>query len=194
MRLNYMRLIEITRTILISFLFLKLTSCDFYSDYHKVVKSEISKGQINNNLILGFSLGMTKQQYYDRCTFLNKNKIITVGGYNFNPEQILTSNSINTKKIKMSIDPSFDENKIIDGMQLRFSFLGWSNWNTDYQSSVLIYQIKDSLNSWLPGNDFIDVNLEGIRDETLVKVDGTRRIVLYKLNSKDVIAKISNLK
>jgi len=23
---------------------------------------------------------MTKQQYYDRCTFLNKNKIITVGG------------------------------------------------------------------------------------------------------------------
>ena len=63
MRLNYMRLIEITRTILISFLFLKLTSCDFYSDYHKVVKSEISKGQINNNLILGFSLGMTKQQY-----------------------------------------------------------------------------------------------------------------------------------
>jgi hypothetical protein len=79
-------------------------------------------------------------------------------------------------------------------MQLRFSFLGWSNWNTDYQSSVLIYQIKDSLNSWLPGNDFIDVNLEGIRDETLVKVDGTRRIVLYKLNSKDVIAKISNLK
>ena len=194
MRLNYMRLIEITRTILISFLFLKLTSCDFYSDYHKVVKSEISKGQINNNLILGFSLGMTKQQYYDRCTFLNKNKIITVGGYNFNPEQILTSNSINTKKIKISIDPSFDENKIIDGMQLRFSFLGWSNWNTDYQSSVLIYQIKDSLNSWLPGNDFIDVNLEGIRDETLVKVDGTRRIVLYKLNSKDVIAKISNLK
>jgi hypothetical protein len=194
MRLNYMRLIEITRTILISFLFLKLTSCDFYSDYHKVVKSEISKGQINNNLILGFSLGMTKQQYYDRCTFLNKNKIITVGGYNFNPEQILTSNTINTKKIKMSIDPSFDENKIIDGMQLRFSFLGWSNWNTDYQSSVLIYQIKDSLNSWLPGNDFIDVNLEGIRDETLVKVDGTRRIVLYKLNSKDVIAKISNLK
>lgn len=194
MRLNYMRLIEITRTILISFLFLKLTSCDFYSDYHKLVKSEISKGQINNNLILGFSLGMTKQQYYDRCTFLNKNKIITVGGYNFNPEQILTSNSINTKKIKMSIDPSFDENKIIDGMQLRFSFLGWSNWNTDYQSSVLIYQIKDSLNSWLPGNDFIDVNLEGIRDETLVKVDGTRRIVLYKLNSKDVIAKISNLK
>jgi len=194
MRLNYMRLIEITRTIIISFLFLKLTSCDFYSDYHKVVKSEISKGQINNNLILGFSLGMTKQQYYDRCTFLNKNKIITVGGYNFNPEQILTSNTINTKKIKMSIDPSFDENKIIDGMQLRFSFLGWSNWNTDYQSSVLIYQIKDSLNSWLPGNDFIDVNLEGIRDETLVKVDGTRRIVLYKLNSKDVIAKISNLK
>ena len=102
-----MRLIEITRRILISFLFIQLTSCNFNSEYHNLVESEIKKGKINNNLILGFSFGMTKQQYYDRCTILNKNKIITVGGYNFNPEQILTSNEKNTKKIKMSIDPNF---------------------------------------------------------------------------------------
>ena len=94
----------------------------------------------------------------------------------------------------MSIDPNFDEKKIIDGLELRFNFLGWSNWNTDYQSSVLINQVKDSLISWLPGNDFIKVSIEGINEKPLVKVDGNRRIVLYKLKSKDVIAKINNLK
>ena len=54
--------------------------------------------------------------------------------------------------------------------------------------------MKDSLISWLPGNDFIKVSIEGINEKPLVKVDGNRRIVLYKLKSKDVIAKINNLK
>ena len=189
-----MRLIKITEAILISFLFFGLTNCNFKSEYHKLVEREIKKGEINNDLILGFSFGMTKQQYYDRCTLLNKNKIITVGGYNFNPEQILTSTSKNTKKITMSFSPNFKEKKIIEELELRFSFQGWSHWNKDYQSSVLINQVKDSLFSWLPGNDFIEVSIDGIDKKPLVKIDGNRRIILYKLNSKDVIAKINNLK
>ena len=46
------------------------------------------------------------------------------------------------------------------------------------------------------GQTLIDVGgtIEGINEKPLVKVDGNRRIVLYKLNSKDVIAKINNLK
>ena len=186
-------LIETAKRTLILFTFLQLTSCNFNSEYHNLVESEIKKGELNNNLILGFSFGMTKQQYYDRCSFLNKNKIITVGGYNFNPEQILTSTSKKTKKIKMSIVPNFEEKNNIDGLELRFNFLGWSNWNTDYQSGVLINQVKDSLIFWLPGNDFIDVNLDGIDEKIFVKVDGNRRIVLYRLDSKNVIAKINNL-
>ena len=188
-----MRLIEITKVLLISFLLFELTSCNFKSEYHNLVEREIKKGEINNDLILGFSFGMTKQQYYDRCTLLNKNKIITVGEYNFNPEQILSS-PINNKKIKMSFSPNFKEKKTIEELELRFSFLGWSHWNADYQSGVLINQVKDSLISWLPGNDFIEVSIDGIDKKPLVKVDGNRRIMLYKINSKDVIAKINNLK
>jgi hypothetical protein len=188
-----MRLIEITKVLLISFLFFELTSCNFKSEYHNLVEREIKKGKINNDLILGFSFGMTKQEYYDRCTLLNKNKIITVGGYNFNPEQILSSPT-NNKKIKMSFSPNFKEKKKIEELELRFSFLGWSHWNTDYQSGVLINQVKDSIFSWLPGNDFIEVSIDGIDKKPLVKIDGNRRIILYKLNSKDVIAKINNLK
>ena len=188
-----MRLIEITKVLLISFLFFELTSCNSKSEYHNLFEREIKKGEINNDLILGFSFGMTKQQYYDRCTLLNKDKIITVGEYNFNPEQILSS-PINNKKIKMSFSPNFKEKKTIEELELRFSFLGWSHWNTDYQSGVLINQVKDSLISWLPGNDFIEVSIDGIDKKPLVKVDGNRRIMLYKINSKDVIAKINNLK
>ena len=58
-----MRLIEITKVLLISFLFFGLTSCNFKSEYHKLVEREIKKGEINNDLILEFSFGMTKQQY-----------------------------------------------------------------------------------------------------------------------------------
>ena len=93
----------------------------------------------------------------------------------------------------MSFFGTFDDKRILNGLDVRFNFLGWSSWNKEYQSSVLLEQIKDSLLSWFPGNNFLAVEIEGINKETYVKVDGNRRIILYTVDTKDVALKIDDL-
>lgn len=142
---------------------------------------------------MGFQFGMTKDQYFDRCSVLNKEKIIVSGGRNFSPEQILVPKNQEEKKIKMSFFGTFDNQRILNGFDIQFNFLGWSDWNIDYQSPVLLDQIKDSILTWFPGNDFIQVKIDESVKTAYVKIDGNRRVVMYTMNSKDVVVKINNL-
>lgn len=168
-------------------------SCNFASPYTNLINRELQSGEQVNDLIMGFKFGMTKDLYFDKCTELNKSKIITSGGRNFSPEKILTPKNPNGKKIKMSFFGTFDEQRLLNGFDVRFNYLGWSNWNKEYQSPVLIEQIKDSVLKWFPGNNFLTVEIEGLNKKTHVKVDGNRRILLYIVDSKDVALKIDDL-
>lgn len=168
-------------------------SCNLNSPYANLIKSELRSGKQVNDLIMGFEFGMSKDLYFDRCAELNKLKEITSGGRNFSPEKILIPNNSDGKKIKMSFFGTFDDKRILNGLDVRFNFLGWSSWNKEYQSSVLLEQIKDSLLSWFHGNNFLAVEIEGINKETYVKVDGNRRIILYTVDTKDVALKIDDL-
>ena len=167
--------------------------CNSSSSYTKLVNKELKSGKIENNLFLGFQFGMTKDQYFDRCSVLNKEKIIVSGGRNFSPEQILVPKNQEEKKIKMSFFGTFDNQRILNGFDIQFNFLGWSDWNIDYQSPVLLDQIKDSILTWFPGNDFIQVKIDESVKTAYVKIDGNRRVVMYTMNSKDVVVKINNL-
>lgn len=175
---------------ILSFLFF---GCSFNSEYSNLLSRELSSGKINNQLFLGFQFGDSKDDYFDICTELNKKKIITSGGRNFSPEQILIPIEENGKKIKMSFFGLFDNDRILNGMDIRFNFLGWSIWNKEYHSDNLIHQVKDSILRWFPGNDFIDYQLEDISKNAYVKLDGNRRIIVYILDNKDVAVKINDL-
>ena len=176
--------------IIITIVFL---GCNLASPYGDLINRELKSGKQINDLIMGFKFGMSKDQYYDICTKLNKSKVITSGGRNFSPERILFPKNSQGKKIKMSFFGTFDDQRILNGFDIRFNYLGWSSWNKEYQSSVLIEEIKDSILNWFPGNHFLNVEFKEIKKETFAKVDGNRRIVLYTLDSKDVALKIDNL-
>ena len=82
--------------------------------------------------------------------------------------------------------------KIMRGMEMRFYFTGWSDWNKELSSDILLKQIKDSLIDWFPGNDFFKVDFKN-NLSTEVKIDGNRRILAFKQNSKDVAVRIEDM-
>ena len=54
----------------------------------------------------------------------------------------------------------FDNDRIMKGMDIRFNYYSWIAWREEYNSDNLINEIKDTLQLWYPGNNFIEIDLK----------------------------------
>ncbi len=177
-------------------LLIMLVSCT-ESKYSKLVKTEMSKNIVNDSLLFGMKFGDSKQDFYDKCWKLNNEGIIMQGPSNefVRYDLPIKEGDSSTYAITMLFYGIFDEEKIMTGMDLSFSYIAWSLWNKSLHADKLLPVIKDSLQSWYPGNDFIQVRLEKTKKDIFVKVDGNRRIIIEPLsNNKDVNARIDDLR
>tara|TARA_Y100001978_G_C23588253_1_gene382494 strand:- start:215 stop:808 length:594 start_codon:yes stop_codon:yes gene_type:complete len=190
-KLNFLNLNRIFFTIIILIL---IIGCQKKSEYSTILTRELEKKNEFNDLIFDMKIGQSRQDYFDICYQLNKQKKIISGERSLNPELILKSKNGLTKgsNIKMSFNGIFNEKKTMRGFEMRFYFTGWSNWNKDLSSENLLAQLKDTLKRWFPGNDFFKVNFENNLSAE-VKIDGNRRILAYKVNSKDVAVRIEDM-
>ena len=190
-KLNFLNLNRIFFTIII---FSLIVGCQRKSEYSEILTRELEKENEFNDLIFDMKIGQSRQDYFDICYQLNKQKKIISGERSLNPELILKSKNGLTKgsNIKMSFNGIFNEKKTMRGFEMRFYFTGWSNWNKDLSSENLLFQLKDTLRKWFPGNDFFKVNFENNLSAE-VKIDGNRRILAYKVNSKDVAVRIEDM-
>jgi hypothetical protein len=147
-------------------------------------------------MILGMSFGDTKQSFFDQCWQLNNKGLVTQGPNNQSVQYLLSSNDEdqNLTAINMLFYGDFNENNIMTGIDLEFSYKAWAPWNEDLTSKQLLPAIKDTLMNWFPGNTFIPVKSSNLNKETHVKVDGNRQIVVYVKDRKDVSVKIEDLK
>ena len=167
------------------------------SKYSKLVKTEMAKNIVNDSLVFEMKFGQTRQEFYDQCWKLNNQKIIKQGSNNNFVQYYLPQkegdSSINS--IKMLFYGIFDKEKIMRGMDMRFSYNAWSLWNESTHSDKLITVVKDTLQSWYPGNGFIEVTMKRSKKDIFVKVDGNRRIIIEPLiNTKDVDVRIDDLR
>lgn len=177
-------------------LFILLFNCS-ESKYSKLVKAEMAKKTVNDSLFFGMKFGETKQDFFDQCWKLNKQKIISHGSSNNFVKYILPlkneEDKVNT--ITMLFYGIFNDEKIMTGMDMKFYYESWSLWNKSYHSDKLLPLVKDSLKSWFPGNDFINVPIKETNEILYVKIDGNRRIVIEPLKSdKEVDVRIDNLR
>lgn len=180
-------------TLLLLILFTTL-SCQ--SDYTKMLNNEAKKELIKDSLIFGMQIGDTKKEFFDRCWQLNKEGKVMQGPNNMSVQHVLSNNkeNANLTAINMLFYGIFDENNVMSGMNLEFSYKAWSLWNEKYQSEKLFPVVKDSIMQWFPGNAFIQIENENIRPVTFVKIDGNRQILTYIKDEKDVIVKIEDLR
>ena len=193
--LNFLKLIISINNFLYILVFFLFLSCQKESNYSKVLKRELESGKVYNDLIFDLKIGQTKDDYFNICYELNKKKLITSGGRELSPEYIMypKKENKNSKKIKMSFFGIFDKNNIIKGLDLRFNYYTWSPWNKELHSNYLIEEIKDTLLLWFPGNNFFKLNLKKEKEFAYIKIDGNRRIRIYKVDAKDVAAKIEDI-
>jgi len=172
-------------------------ACEIESEYSKLLKKELKSGKSFNDLVLGLKIGQTKDDFYKICADLNKKKLITSGARNLYPEYILyPKDSVeNGKKIRMSFMGIFDNDRIMKGMDIRFNYYSWIAWREEYNSDNLINEIKDTLQLWYPGNNFIeiDLKLDSKNNLAYVKIDGNRQITMYKIDGRDVAVIIEDV-
>lgn len=186
------------KTAFVLFSVLMTLSCSpSESEYQQLVKKEMDTGIVHDSLLFDLRFGQTKKQFFEQCWKLNKKGLVKQGPNNRFVEYKLPLRQSQSLKdaITLLFYGIFDENNIMTGMDLQFSYDAWSLWNEKLQSKELVHAIKDSLEKWYPGNRF--KLLEMPRDTTavFVKIDGNRRIWIQPLDDPRIVkARIDDLR
>ena len=171
-----------------------LLSCK--SDYDKLVRSQLDSGVIHEELIFDMKMGDTKKEFYAICWELNNQQKVSQGPYNQMVKYIIEPEEIpgETEKIEMLFYGNFDGEDVLRGMNFRFAYINWAPWNEELHAEKLIEKLQQYFVDMYGGNEFIEVDL-GLKDiKSYVKVDGNRQIVIYPQTTKDVIAKVEDLR
>lgn len=167
------------------------TGC-FQSDYTKLVKSELAKGVRQDSLILGIKFGDTRLEFQGKCFDLNQQQLVTAGTNGFVQYQFVDSLvHQQPTQIKLQFSPTFDQNEIIDELNLEFGYVSWAPWNRKYQSDSLLVKTKKIIMGWYGGNDFINVLVD--KRDTPVKLDCNRRILISIKDEQTVAVKIQDI-
>lgn len=170
-----------------SLFLLSLTSCQ--SEYEKMEKRELDSGKVANELFFGLELGMTRKQFYETCWELNKQGVLTNGPTELSVEHSLVFPSGNAGKMRFY--PKFEEDKIYL-MPVEFQYDGWGPWNEELTVEKLREDVVKLFEQWY-GEGFIEVTNGDKTQIAFVKMDGNRRVRIFKKHLSAVRAEISDL-
>jgi len=152
--------------------------CTPKARYERTLKRELSSGIRNDSLFFGIRLGMTSKEFYAHCWNLNKQGLVKQGSVNRSVEYI-TRDELK-HKAAMNFYPTFNHDKIVE-MPVRFSYTGWAPWNKKLAADSLQMDIINWYSKKY-GEGFIKVK-HPIHGTAFVKVDGNRRITVFKETS-----------
>lgn len=169
------------------FLSIFLFSCQ--SEYEQLEKKELNSGKQVNDLFFGLELGMDRKAFFETCWELNKQGKLSNG-----PGEL--SVEYNTEMpsgipAHMRFYPKFEEEKIYL-MPIEFTYQGWAPWNEELTAEKLREDVVKLFEEWY-GPGFIEVSNEDKSQIVFVKMDGNRRIRIFKKHISVVRVEISDL-
>jgi hypothetical protein len=175
--------------LLISFLLVTIFyNCRPRDRYERLVKKELAKGEQVDSLFFDLHLGMTDKEFYARCWQLNHQGLIRQG----------TSNTSVLYKMKelndpadMNFYPNFYKGKIYE-MPVKYNYEGWAPWNPHLSADSLQMEILKLYKKWY-GDNFMKVR-HPERGTAYIKVDGNRRITIFKADERQVWAIFTDLR
>lgn len=156
------------------------SGCHKTPDYQAQLAKELASGVEQNELFLGFSLGMTNDAFYERCWEMNKQGLLIHGSENSSVMYELVNNELQ-HPAEMDFYPNFHEGKVGE-MLVEFRYKGWSAWNKELQADKLVKDVYQYLKKQ-HGEFFLAELADG---KVLCNLDGSRRITIKRLmdNSK----------
>jgi hypothetical protein len=155
-----------------------LSSCEQKSEYEQLVEKELSKDVRHDSLFLGYELGMEKEQFFQHSWELNQKRVIDGG------VQITYDLEELSSPAKMDFYPDF-HNERIYRMPVEISYKAWAPWNPGLSSDSLMVELVDLYREKY-GKGFIQDRLPEINKEAWIKVDGNRRISIYRKDEMTV--------
>lgn len=189
MMINFKFLKSATSALILSVV---LTGC-FQSEYTRLVNRELASGIRKDSILLGIDLADSREEFYAKCTELNKQQLITQGSSGFSVLHFFKDSLVHKKatEIKLLFSPIFDKEDTLAGMDLDFSYTNWAPWNKSYQSDSLEIKLMELIEKKYKGNPFILV--ESNKVPLKVKLDGNRRMIIVKKNEQIVSVKVQDI-
>lgn len=180
--------LRFNKFLLILTLSISIISCK--SEYEKMESRELSSGKVENGIFLGLELGMSKKDFYEKCWDLNKKGLLTNGPSELSVEYDVPMPSGNPAKMRFY--PKWEDEKIYM-MPVEFTYEGWAPWNEELSVEKLREDVVKLFEEWY-GPGFIEVSNEDKSQIAFVKVDGNRRIRIFRKDLSNVRAEILDLK
>ena len=168
-------------------------SCQNSSDYSVYVKQEMATGKYIDSLQFGLKFGDSKKTFFTKCWELNSKGIVSHGPNNefvaYELDNLPEGNKMNHLFYGI-----FNEENIMIGLNMRFYYLGWAPWNSHLMSDSVLPIAMRILKEWYPGNDFSLLENESYPNDTYIKVDGNRQLIVRIIDEKNVWAQLLDLK
>jgi len=178
---------NMSRIVFFTLIVVLAIGCGKKARYDRMVKRELASGVRNDSLFFGIYFGMTSKDFYTHCWKLNKEGLIRQGSNNLSVEHDFEELK---HSAKMNFYPDFFEEKIYE-MPVKFQYTGWSPWSKHMWSDSLQVDVLNLLEDWY-GTGFIEVE-HPKHGSAFVKVDGNRRITMFKKGFEEVYVIFSDL-
>ncbi len=166
---------------------LLLFSCK--TPYEKLEEKELASGKEVKDLFLGLELGMERRDFFETCWKLNQEGKLTNGPSELSVEYQAEMPSGNPAKMRFY--PKFEQDKIYL-MPIEFTYDGWAPWNEELKAEKLREDVVKLFEEWY-GPGFIEITSKDKSQIVYVKMDGNRRIRIFKKHISAVRAEISDL-
>ena len=168
-----------------------LFSCVQKGPYQEMLDRELSSNVRADSIFLGFSFGMPRKEFYASCWEMNKEGILIQGPNNLSVQYYLDDEL--PMPAYMRFYPQFDDSGKIYSMPIEFLYETYAPWNKSTSSDSLILEVKNLFENWYGGEFIKVVDQEGAR-QVYVKMDGNRRIRIFKRDVAFVAADITDMK
>ncbi|MCA6379612.1 MAG: hypothetical protein IM606_11000 [Cytophagales bacterium] len=161
------------------------------SEYERLKDKELARNVRYDSLFLGLKFGMTKKEFFKHCWDLNKAGVLSNGPSSLSVQYRLDSTQLRAGAY-MWFYPEFKDDKIVK-MPIKFTYREWAPWNQQLSSDSLLFDVTRMMEKWYGGR-FIEVKSNTDDRIVKVKIDGNRRIRLFKESISTIRADITDLK
>ena len=167
---------------------MSLLACQ--SDYERTLERELDSGVRHDSLFLGIYFGMPASQFYTHCWQLNRDSLIKQGPSNLSVQYMPEGYS---SKVYMHFYPNFtpDDRQLIWEMPVLFSYEAWALWNPQFSADTLLPEVLDHFDR-MYGGDFLKLEHPD-KGEAYVKINGNRRVTVFRKDEQYVQAMITDL-
>lgn len=166
-------------------MFGSFVSCQQKTEYQKEVEKALNSGVRNDSLILGYTFGMSQEEFFEYSWDINKKGIVTNGA----GAEILEYVDSLRSPARRTFYPKFEQNAIVQ-FPVVYRFEGWAPWNTHLFSDTLLVDVLADLEQTYGAFHVMDeakqdsipdiyYNLSGNREIRVQIMDQSRVRVLF---------------